>query len=326
MKHKISVEGFGYRLRPVKLSDAQFIIDARLEDAERNRFIHTISTDVSLQENWLNNYFEREGDYYFVVENRITGQPEGLIGVYDVQDGRAEWGRWVIKKDSLAAVESVDLAYRAAFERIGLEELYCRTVQDNVEVVSFHESIGEKTRRIIENAFEINGEMYNAVEQYANKEIFYGEIHPMLEKKAAMIFKRNMRMAIGDFEFHHIGVAVRDISKEFSTFAFLGYTKSSEVFEDAEQGIQGLFLEAKGQPRLELLADLDGRATISPVIESGNKMYHFAYMVSDIEKALDVFIKAKAKVVSPLKQSTYFGKRICFLLLPNMYMIELVEK
>ena len=326
MKHKISIEGFGYRLRPVKLSDAQFIIDARLEDAERNRFIHTISTDVSLQENWLNNYFEREGDYYFVVENRITGQPEGLIGVYDVQDGRAEWGRWVIKKDSLAAVESVDLAYRAAFERIGLEELYCRTVQDNVEVVSFHESIGERTRRIIENAFEINGEMYNAVEQYADKEIFYGEIHPMLEKKAAMIFKRNMRMAIGDFEFHHIGVAVRDISKEFSTFAFLGYTKSSEVFEDAEQGIQGLFLEAKGQPRLELLADLDGRATISPVIESGNKMYHFAYTVSDIEKALNVFIKAKAKVVSPLKQSTYFGKRICFLLLPNMYMIELVEK
>ena len=326
MKHKISIEGFGYRLRPVKLSDAQFIIDARLEDAERNRFIHTISTDVSAQENWINNYFEREGDYYFVVENRITGQPEGLIGVYDVKDGRAEWGRWVIKKDSLAAVESVDLAYRAAFEKIGLEELYCRTVQDNVEVVSFHESIGEKTRRIIESAFEINGSVYNAVEQYANREIFYSEIHPNLEKKSAMIFKRNMRMAIGEFEFHHIGVAVLDINKEFATFSFLGYTKSSEVFEDEEQGIQGLFIEAKGQPRLELLADLDGRATISPVLESGNKMYHFAYTVSDIEKALDVFIKAKAKVVSPLKQSTYFGKRICFLLLPNMYMIELVEK
>ena len=326
MKHKISIDGFGYRLRPVKLSDAQFIIDARLEDAERNRFIHTISTDVTVQEKWLDNYFEREGDYYFVVENRITGQPEGLIGVYDVKDGRAEWGRWVIKKDSLAAVESVDLAYRAAFEKIGLEELYCRTVQDNVEVVSFHDSIGEKTRRVIENAFEINGVMYNAVEQYANRDIFYGEIHPMLEKKSAMIFKRNMRMAIGEFEFHHIGVAVRDINKDFATFSFLGYTRSSDVFEDEEQGIQGLFIEAKGQPRLELLADLDGRATISPVLESGNKMYHFAYTVSDIEKALDVFIKAKAKVVSPLKQSTYFGKRICFLLLPNMYMIELVEK
>ena len=127
MKHGISIDGFGYRIRPVKLSDAQFIIDARLEDSERNRFIHTISHDIEEQERWINAYFEREGDYYFIVENRLTGQPEGLIGIYDVKDGKAEWGRWVIKKGSFAAVESVDLVYRAAFEKIGLEELYCRT-------------------------------------------------------------------------------------------------------------------------------------------------------------------------------------------------------
>ena len=326
MKHKISVEGFGYRLRPVKLSDAAFIIAVRLEDAERNKFIHAISPDVSAQEKWIENYFLREGDYYFVVENRVTGEGEGLIGVYDVKDGKAEWGRWVIKKDSLAAVESVDLAYRAAFERIGLNELYCRTVQDNTEVVSFHESIGEKTRRVIENAFEINGNAYNAVEQYADKEIFYGEIHPLLERKAAMIFKRNMKLAIGDFEFHHIGVASRDFEKDLAAFTFLGYARSSAVFEDEEQGIRGLFLEAKGQPRLELLSDLEGRATVSPILESGNKMYHFGYCVSDIEKALEVFIKGKAKLISPLKPSTYFGKRICFLLMPNLYMVELIEK
>lgn len=326
MKHKISVEGFGYRLRPVRLSDAAFIIAVRLEDAERNKFIHAISPDVSLQEAWIERYFLREGDYYFVVENRITGEGEGLIGVYDVKDGKAEWGRWVVKKDSLAAVESVDLAYRAAFEKIGLDELYCRTVQDNAEVVSFHESIGEKTRGVIENAFEINGATYNAVEQYADREIFYSEIHPLLEKKAAMIFKRNMKLAIGDFEFHHIGVASKDIEKDFSAFSFLGYTRSSAVFEDEEQGIRGVFLEAKGQPRLELLSNLEGRETVSPMLESGNKMYHFGYCVSDVEKALDVFIKAKAKVISPLKPSTYFGKRICFLLMPNLYMVELIEK
>lgn len=325
MKHRITVDGFGYRLRPVKVSDAAFIIAVRTEDAERNRFIHAISPDVSAQEQWIERYFEREGDYYFVIENRITGEGEGLIGAYNEADGKAEWGRWVVKKDSLAAVESVDLIYRAAFEKIGLKELYCRTVQDNTEVVSFHDSIGERTRRVIENAFEIDGATYNAVEQYADRELFYRDIHPMLEKKSAMIFKRNMKIAIGDFEFHHIGVASREIEKDFSVFSFLGYTRSSDIFEDATQGIRGLFLEAKGQPRLELLSDLDGRETVAPMLSAGNKMYHFAYLVSDIEKALNVFIKAKAKVISPLKQSTYFGKRICFLLLPNLYMIELVE-
>ena len=322
MKHGISIDGFGYRIRPVKLSDAQFIIDARLEDSERNRFIHTISHDIEEQERWINAYFEREGDYYFIVENRLTGQPEGLIGIYDVKDGKAEWGRWVIKKGSFAAVESVDLVYRAAFEKIGLEELYCRTVQDNIEVVSFHESIGEKTRCIIKDAFEINGKMYNAVEQYANRGIFYEEIHPMLEKKSIMVFKRNMHLAIGEFDFHHIGVASKDIEKDLRVFSRLNYTKASEIFEDEEQGIRGVFLEAKGQPSLELLSNLEGYNTVTPMLESGNKMYHFAYFVSDIEKALDTFIKTKAKIVSPLKQSTYFGKRICFLLLPNMYMIK----
>ena len=84
--------------------------------------------------------------------------------------------------------------------------------------------------------------------------------------------------------------------------------------------------EEKLGQTLVVFVDVDSAEQVRPVIESGNKMYHFAYTVSDIEKALNVFIKAKAKVVSPLKQSTYFGKRICFLLLPNMYMIELVEK
>ena len=54
MKHRITVEGFGYRLRPVRLNDAQFIIDVRLEDTARNKFIHAISRDVKAQEDWLN--------------------------------------------------------------------------------------------------------------------------------------------------------------------------------------------------------------------------------------------------------------------------------
>lgn len=326
MKHNISIDGFCYRLRPVKLNDAQFIIDVRLEDAERNKFIHAISKDVAVQENWLQAYFGRDGDYYFIIENRLTGQPEGLIGIYDVCDGKAEWGRWVVRKDSFAAVESVDLIYRVAFEKLGLAELYCRTVQDNTEVVSFHSSIGEKTRCIIENAFEINGVVYNAVEQYSDKNTFYSEIHPMLEKKSALIFKRNMRLAIGEFEFHHIGVASKDIEKDFRAFSLLGYTKASDFFEDDAQGIRGVFLEATRQPRLELLANIEGRDTVTPMLNTGNKMYHFAYLVKDIEKALETFVKAKAKIVSPLKQSTYFGKRICFVVLPNMYIIEFVEK
>lgn len=326
MKHNFFMEGFAYRLRPIRLDDAQFIIDVRLEDAERNKYIHRISRDVSDQETWLNRYFEREGDYYFVIENRLTGEREGLIGFYDAADGKAEWGRWVVKKGSFAAVESVDLVYRIAFEMAGLNELYCRTLELNSEVISFHTSIGEEKRQLLVDAFEIDGEKYNAVEQYADRDIFYNSIHPLLQKKCAMIFRRNMKSLVGRFQFHHIGVACRDIEKEFPMFSLLGYTKESVAFEDELQGVKGFFITAPEQPCLELMQDINGSGTLAPHIKNGNKMYHFAYMVSDIEKASKVLQKARGRVISPLKQSAYFGKRICFIMLPNMYIIELVEE
>jgi RimJ/RimL family protein N-acetyltransferase len=327
MKHNITLEGFAYRLRPIKLSDASFIIETRLEDKERNRFIHTISSDISIQEKWLESYFEREGDYYFVIENRLTGEREGLISFYDVENDKAEWGRWVIKKNSLAAVESVYLLYKAAFEKVGLKELYCRTLELNEGVVNFHTSIGEKTRKVIPECFTIDGEKYNAIEQYADRAVFYNEMQAALEKKSAQIFRRNMKMLAGSFEFHHIGVAVNDIEKELAAFTLLGYERESEVFVDENQGIKGCFVTSKNEgPRLELLSNLEGSTTLDTFLNSKVKMYHFGYLVSDIEKALGILQKARARMVSPMKKSVYFGKRICFLIMPNMFMIELIEK
>ena len=326
MKHRYSLDGYAYRLRPVKMTDAKFIVETRLEDLERNQFIHRISPDVSEQEKWLEAYFERENDYYFIVENRVTGNAEGLISIYDVMDGKAEWGRWVLKKGSLASAESVYLLYRIAFEQIGLNELYCRTIADNVSVVSFHTSIGEKLRQVHKEIFFLNGQMYDAVEQYADKEHFYAEIAPRLEKQAQMILQRSLKREFSGFEFHHIGVATKSIEKELPIYTMLGYTKEGNVFTDHAQGINGLFLAAKGHPRLELLENTAESHTLDKQLASNNKMYHTAYYVGDIEKAVAVLTRNRAKIISPLKESVYFGKRICFLMLPNMGMIELLEK
>lgn len=326
MKHRYSLEGYGYRLRPIKRTDAAFVIEVRLEDSERNRFIHPISRDVSEQEAWLERYFERDGDYYFVVENRITGAAEGLVAFYDEADRRAEWGRWVLKKGSLAAAESVYLLYRIAFEQADLRELYCRTVADNTSVISFHTSIGEKTRCKHEGIFKINDTQYDAVEQYSDREHFYREIAPVLEKQAGMIYRRNVKQAIGPITFHHIGVAVHRIEKELPIYTVMGYKKEGKIFEDPEQGIRGLFLTAQDQPRLELLENLEGSHTLDKQLELGQKLYHMAYYVRDIEKAIDLLAKNRAKIISPPKNSTYFKKQICFLMMPNMMIVELIEE
>lgn len=325
MKHRYSLEGYGYRLRPIRKSDAAFILKVRLEDIERNRYIHAVPNDISVQEAWLERYFQRPGDYYFVVENRVTGEGEGLIAFYNEADGRAEWGRWVLRKGSLAASESVWLLYRIAFEQVGLDELYCRTISDNTAVVAFHDSIGEITRQILPHAASLDGQWYDETEQFSDKKHFYEVIAPALERQARRVYHRNLRGALGGFEFHHIGVATRSIEKELPIYTLLGYEPEGECFEDELQGIRGLFLTAKNQPRLELLENLEGSHTLDTPLASGQKYYHLAYRTPNIEQAAEILTGNRAKVMSGMKQSSYFGKRICFLMLPNMSMVELVE-
>lgn len=323
MRHRFSLEGYGYRLRPIQLSDAPFILEVRREDPERNRFLHAVSDDPAAQEAWLNRYFEREGDFYFVVENRVTGQAEGLIAFYNAQDGRAEWGRWVLKKSSLAAAESVYLLYRIAFEQAGLRELYCRTVTENAAVTAFHTAAGEKTRGVLPHAVEIDGTWYDVLEQYAEKEHFYSTAAPLLTKRARSVARRNFKREAGAFSFHHIGVACRSIEKELPVYTLMGYEEEGACFEDPGQGIRGLFLN--GNPRLELLENLDGSQTLDQPLKRGQKLYHTAYRVERIEKAVEIMTRNRAKIISPLKPSVYFGARICFLMLPNLSMIELIE-
>lgn len=325
MKHTYKLEGYCYRLRPIKRTDAQTIVDIRGGDAERNRYIHAIAPDAAAQERWLDEYFERDGDCYFAVENRVTGETEGLISFYDAVGGKAEWGRWVLRGGSLAAAESVWLLYRIAFEQAGLEELYCRTIADNAAVVSFHTSIGERTRTVYPGMFELNGQRYDAVEQYSSRENFYENISPLLEGQAKKVLDRWLKRQLKTMKFHHIGVATRQIEKELPLYLLLGYKKEGGIFEDGLQGVRGIFLTAEGQPRLELLENLPGCHTLDTPLRQNQKLYHAAYCVEDIEQAMNLLIRNRAKVISPLKKSVCFGKRICFLMLPNMMLLELVE-
>jgi RimJ/RimL family protein N-acetyltransferase len=326
MKHDITSVGAGYRLRPVTLDDAQFIIDARLEDGNRNKYIHEVSDDISIQVIWLNEYFERRDDYYFVIDNRLTGQPEGLIGLYDIRDGKGEWGRWVLRKGSLAAVESVDLIFKVALEVLCLEELCCRTIVNNQSVVSFHDSLPQLRRGIIKSYVELRGEYYDVVEHYVTLQHYKENLQGVLKSKATAIFQRNLRLQLGKLEFHHIGVATNGIESEADVFGMLGYVREDTVFEDPQQGVRGVFMKAEGLPRLELLENLPGSSTLNVWINSGIKMYHFAFRIDNIIEAQDVLNRNRIKTISPLKMSTYFGSRICFLLLPNRYLIELIEK
>ncbi|HET8585454.1 MAG TPA: GNAT family N-acetyltransferase [Casimicrobiaceae bacterium] len=139
MRHDIRREGPAFRLRPVADDDAAYIVDLR---ARAGPYINRGATTVAEQRDWLARYYERHGDYYFVVEVRRDRGREGLVGVYDADGGMAEWGRFVLEPGSIAAVETALLVYDVAFDDLGLERLRCRTLAANARVVAFHDSCG----------------------------------------------------------------------------------------------------------------------------------------------------------------------------------------
>jgi RimJ/RimL family protein N-acetyltransferase len=123
MRHDLRLAGFRFGLRPVARGDAAFIVSLRT-DPELGRYLHATSPRVEDQEAWIAAYEARPGDYYFVVEDLKDRAPVGTIGIYDVDaeaPGGAEWGRWLIRPGSVAAVESALLMYRMAFEQLGLQ-------------------------------------------------------------------------------------------------------------------------------------------------------------------------------------------------------------
>lgn len=128
------------------------------------------------------------------------------------------------------------------------------------------------------------------------------------------------------WRFHHLGVASTSLTRDVRAYALLGYRPEGDEFDDERQGVRGLFLTDGDGPRLELLEPLPGSETLAPFLAQGIKCYHHAYEVDAIETAIAGLRAARARLIRPPVPAVAFGqRRIAFLLLPNGWMVELIE-
>jgi RimJ/RimL family protein N-acetyltransferase len=162
MRHDIHLEGFNLRVRPVRIEDAAFIVWLRNLDYVRGN-VGDSATDVAAQEAWLRAYFEREGDYYFVVESS-GGIPLGTLGIYNVNGTSAEKGRHIMRTEVMAGVPTGILTTELAFGSMGLHELRARIVASNMTVQSLHRKSGFKEVGRVAAAQMIDGKPVDMVE------------------------------------------------------------------------------------------------------------------------------------------------------------------
>lgn len=141
MQHTISREIRGVRLRPVTLKDASFIVDLRNSPSVLGT-IGDSAKDIATQEDWLERYFERQNDYYFIIEVAGVIVPVGTISLYDINGDMGEWGRWIVRSTFPAGPASAWLALSIGFELLNLDALVGHVVAGNKRAIAFHQAIG----------------------------------------------------------------------------------------------------------------------------------------------------------------------------------------
>ncbi|MGH7967565.1 MAG: GNAT family N-acetyltransferase [Limisphaerales bacterium] len=161
MEHSIHTEGFGVRLRPVRMEDAAFIVKLR-NSGHATGFVGDSAQDVRSQESWLEAYFRRSDDYYFIIETP-KGLPVGTYGIYEIRRKTAEQGRWVIRPDVRAAAPSAIVSLDMAFGLLGFSQLTGSTVATNAAVLSLNRRMGFRELRTERSARVINGRAVDLV-------------------------------------------------------------------------------------------------------------------------------------------------------------------
>ncbi|EAJ3710679.1 VOC family protein [Campylobacter coli] len=130
-----------------------------------------------------------------------------------------------------------------------------------------------------------------------------------------------------DLPLHHIGVACKNLEKERECFFKLGFYKEAE-FIDQKQGVRGEFIipcnEVFPQYRFELLQNLNDKGPLDSYLKNNTKMYHLAYESKNIAQDLTLLEQQGGICIVPIMQASYFAK-LCFIMMPNRLLIELVE-
>lgn len=189
------IDGLSILLRCVEVTDAERLLSLRT-DKRLTRFLPPLQGTLEDQQNWIKRQRAAPGDYYFAIERKelkAEAPTEGFIGLYCLSEAdraEAEWGRWILSKSSLASVESAFLIYQFAFDVLGLKRVFCRSIAENISVLSFHDRCGLKRTGLLRDEFIIGEKKFDAVVHsltYREWPAIKAEIYVWVERFAPLL-------------------------------------------------------------------------------------------------------------------------------------------
>ena len=124
------------RLRPVEVSDAEFILKLRL-DPRLNQHVSQVDDDLEKQRSWIKNYKKREAERleFYIVIGDLHGKSYGVGRAYNIDHNRSETcvGSWLMSKDApfYMAFDSILIFYKHIFNDMGIKYILLDVRKEN---------------------------------------------------------------------------------------------------------------------------------------------------------------------------------------------------
>ncbi len=156
------IKGKSILLRDVEKSDAEFILNLRLDNT-LNKYISKVENSLEKQISYLEQYKVKDNEWYFIIQSK-NGEHYGTVRIYDIIDKSFSWGSWILKKDTPinVSIESALLIYEYGFNILGFEKSHFQVFKENKSVVRFHKNFGAVITKESDDEyfFEILKEQY----------------------------------------------------------------------------------------------------------------------------------------------------------------------
>ncbi len=137
----ITIAGIKTILTELTEEDAADVIKLR-NDPANNRFLFQKPITVEQQVEWIKNNKNSDKAKNFKVTD-INKEFKGTISIYNIENGRGEFGRYIVT-NPVNAIEAEYLLLRVCFEQLKLNAVYCQTNLLNKAVWGQHLKMGFK--------------------------------------------------------------------------------------------------------------------------------------------------------------------------------------
>ena len=132
--------------------------------------------------------------------------------------------------------------------------------------------------------------------------------------------------------FHHVGIAVESIIDKLDFYInVLGMKQITEIVHDPIQKVKVVLLgygsNENELPFIELVEPVGDDSPVSRFLKTKQTLYHYCIETDDLNKSLEIARKNKSIIVQkPVPAKLFDNRKIAWILTPEKYLLEFLEK